>query len=139
LAAASGVPDDGTALLPGPPGHWPSDLLLVPATRPADSVDQLGWDGACNWFLSGADIAAVLRSWEDRFGAYIVSIGCAEFDLVVTRPPVSDEQCLLLADEHYCFCPDNFSPQTLAEPVLYSREKYAEMLRGARRWHFWWD
>jgi hypothetical protein len=140
LAPPSGPPDGDVVLLPDRPDHGGAGhLLLVPATRPADAVAQLGWYGACNWSLTGADISAVLRTWEDRFGAYLVSIGFAEFDLVLTRPPVTDEQCLLLADEHYAFCPDNFSPQTFAEPVLFTREEYADQLRGARRWHFWWD
>jgi hypothetical protein len=139
LAPASGT-DGDQVVLADPPGHGGAgDLLLVPATRPADAVAQLGWFGACNWSLSGADIAAVLRSWEDRFGAYLVRIGFAEFDVLVTRPPVTDEQCLLLADEHYAFCPDNFSPQDLADPVLYSRDEYASLLRGSPVWHFWWD
>jgi hypothetical protein len=139
LAPGTGAPDGGPVLLPGPPNRWSGDLLLVPTTRPADATARLGWTGAGNWFLSGADVAAVLRSWEDRFGAYVVSIGAAAFDLVVTRPPATDEQCLLLADEHYCFCPEIFSPQDLAEPVPHRREEYAELLRGARRWYFWWD
>jgi hypothetical protein len=140
LAASTGRADGDVAVLPDPPYRgWAHDLLLVPATRPADAIAQLGWHGACNWFLTGADIAAVLRSWEDRFGAYVVNIGFAEFDVVVTRPPVDREQCLVLADEHYAFCPDNYAPQDLVEPVLFSREEYAEQLRGARVWHFWWD
>ncbi|CCH90909.1 conserved protein of unknown function [Modestobacter italicus] len=139
LAAASGAATDQVEL-DDPPGHdGAGDLLLVPATRPADAVAQLGWFGACNWSLTGADVAAVLRSWEDRFGAYLVRIGFAELDLVVTRPPVTVQQCLGVADEHYAFCPDNFAPQTLAEPVLYSRDEYAALIRGARVWHFWWD
>jgi hypothetical protein len=139
LAPASGAAVDHVEL-PDPPGHdGAGDLLLVPATRPADAVAHLGWLGACNWFLSGADISAVLRSWEDRFGAYLVRIGFAEFDVLVTRPPTTDEQCLVLADEHYAFCPDNFAPQHLAEPVLFSRAEYARLLRGSRVWHFWWD
>lgn len=140
LAPATGSPDGDTALLPDPPGPvWTAHLLLVPATRPADALAQLGWHGAGNWSLTGADVAAVLRSWEERFGAYVVQIGFAEFELVVTRPPLDREQCLVLADEHYAFCPDNYAPQNLAEPVLFTREEYAEQLRGARVWHFWWD
>ena len=140
LASPSGPPDPDRVLFPDvADGFGAADLLLVPATRPADSTAQLGWYGACNWSLTGADISAVLRTWEDRFGAYLVSIGFAEFTLVVTRPPTNDDQCLLLADEHYAFCPDNFYPQTLEPPHSYTREEYAERLRGARSWHFWWD
>jgi Domain of unknown function (DUF4253) len=113
--------------------------VLAPAARPADAVAQVGWSGACNWSLTGADVAAVLRSWEDRFGAYVVRIGFAALDVVVTRPPVTVEQCLGVADEHLAFCPDNFAPQDQADPVLYSQDEYAALLRGARTWHFRWD
>ena len=95
LAPPSGSPDGERVLIPDPSDHRAAaDLLLVPATRPADVVAQLGWYGACNWSLTGAEISAVLRTWEDRFGAYLVSMGFAEFDVVVTRPPTTDDQCL---------------------------------------------
>jgi hypothetical protein len=114
-------------------------LLLVPATRPADSIAQLGWYGACNWSLRPGDVAGVLRSWEDRFGAYVVGMGSADLDLVVTRPPLDVDQCRVLGDEHFAFCPDNFFPQDGREPGVIEPEEYARGLRGRRRWHFWWD
>lgn len=47
---------------------------LVPAPRPADVLALLGWDGACNHRTS-AELSAVLRSWEDRFGARLLEVG----------------------------------------------------------------
>lgn len=137
---ADGSGDESAAMIGLPDEGLPRELLLVPAARPADALAQLGWRGACNWSLTGADIAGVLRSWEDRFGAYVVGIGFATLDLVVTRPPTTEEQCLLLADEHYAFCPDNFFPQNLPPaPTAITREEYAGALCDASVWHFWWD
>ena len=140
LAPGSGPSSAHDVVVQELPGNgWPRELLLVPATRPADALARLGWLGACNWSLSGADIAGVLRSWEDRFGAYVVAVGFADLDLVVTRPPTTDEQCRLLAWEHYAFCVDNFFPQVLEGPDTISPVDYARGLRHARAWHFWWD
>lgn len=137
LAAPSGEP--ARAVLIDDVSWACGSLLLVPATRPADSIAQLGWYGACNWSLRPADVAGVLRSWEDRFGAYVVGAGMATLDLVVTRPPLEADQCRVLGDEHFAFCPDNFFPQDGREPGVIEPEQYARALRGRRRWHFWWD
>lgn len=117
----------------------PGELLLVPARRPADALAHLGWSGACNWSLTAGELAGVLRSWEERFGAYLVSVGSAALDLVVTRPPVTPRQCGLLADEHLALCPDDFHPQTGPEERPISHDEYAAGLRGVTTWHFWWD
>ncbi|GAA4310488.1 hypothetical protein GCM10023162_15780 [Klenkia terrae] len=127
-------------------------LALVPAPRPADVPARLGWTGACNWHsdfgdrylerrTSASQVSGVLRSWEDRFGAYLVQLGFADLDLVVTRPPTDDDTLRLLANEHYAFCPDNFAPQTYErwDQPPYTAEQYAALLRGATTWHFWWD
>jgi hypothetical protein len=140
LAPGRGAPDERGVVLPRDLGaHRAGELLLVPARRPADTLAGLGWYGAVNWSLSGAAIAGVLRSWEERFGAYVVRIGAATLDLVVTRPPATARQLDLLAHEHFAFCPDNFSPQTGLEERLIPHEEYADRLRTASGWHFWWD
>ncbi|HEY1089232.1 MAG TPA: DUF4253 domain-containing protein, partial [Archangium sp.] len=52
------------------------DLLgLVAVHRPADVLARLGWMGAVNHDLEGDEFTAVLRSWEDRFGAVLVELG----------------------------------------------------------------
>jgi hypothetical protein len=47
---------------------------LVPAARPADILPCIGWAGACN-HRTALELAVVLRSWEDRFGARLLEVG----------------------------------------------------------------
>ncbi|GAA1011947.1 DUF4253 domain-containing protein [Nocardiopsis tropica] len=107
-------------------------LLLVPVVRPADAPEVLGWWGATNIDYSGADLAAVLRSWEERFGAVLVGIGFDTLLVQVGRRPEAAAQLQSLLSEHYAFCPDNIE-QGL-EP-----DEYREGLTEWTHWHFWWD
>jgi hypothetical protein len=88
----------------------PARIGLVAARRPADVLATVGWtcfddpayeDGIPNavW------IGAVLRSWEDRFGARLVAIGPrAEIRLLAQRPPRTLEAAAKIAQEHSAFC-----------------------------------
>jgi hypothetical protein len=140
LAPGRGAADPSGVVLPrdlAPP--WSGRLLLVPAPRPADTPARLGWYGAGNRGLSAAAVSGVLRSWEDRFGAYLLAVGSATLDLVVTRPPATARQLDLVAHEHLAFCPDNSAPQTGPDDRLIPHAEYAARLRTASTWHFWWD
>lgn len=127
-----------TSAVPGPQpaaGQLVVDagaLLLVPAGRPADIVAALGWWGGINHGFSGADFSAVLRSWEDRFGAVPVSIGFDTMVVQVARRPDSPTQIDGLLREHYAFCPDNIDQGLEAED-------YRAGLSDWTHWHFWWD
>ncbi|KQS69270.1 DUF4253 domain-containing protein [Modestobacter sp. Leaf380] len=48
-------------------------LGLVSCSRPADAVALTGWVGAIN-ARSAAEVSAVLRSWEDRYGAVVAGL-----------------------------------------------------------------
>ncbi len=108
--------------------------MLVPAMRPADVPWVIGWSGACNLSLSGADISSVLRSWEDRFGAVLTSMGFDELlvvtDSLPTRPDV--RQLEAIGAEHYAFCPDNI------DQGAESMKAYLPQIERGR-WPFWWD
>jgi hypothetical protein len=112
-------------------------LGLVAADRSADTLALSGWTGPTN-HAKTAPLAAVVRSWEDRFGVRVVRVGFDTLYLSVAAPPVSAEHALHVAAEHFAFCPDNigqastdFSQNTLAA--------YAERIRGKNSWGFWWD
>lgn len=128
LAAATRSP--GPVTLAVPPAT--TGLLLVPVTRPADVPRVLGWYGPANHDLSGSDVTAVLRSWEDRFGAVLVGMGFDVLQLAVAHPPTDPSGLDALAREHYEFCPDN------VDQGVGSLEAYAPMLAGSE-WWFWWD
>ncbi|OYN99513.1 hypothetical protein CGZ94_04235 [Enemella evansiae] len=105
-------------------------LLLTPVTRPADVPAALGWTGAEGYEYTGGDVSAVLRSWEDRFGAVLVGLGPDRLRLSVERPPRYPEQARQLAGEHYGLAPDVIDQDP---------EAYAELLFSRREWDFWWN
>ena len=113
----------------------PSEALLglVPVARPADVPAAVGWFGTVNSWSDVVGVSAVLRSWEDRFGAVLVRMGRATLDLSVAAPPWERSECEAIAAEHFAFCDDTYAgnPGTLRD--------YANLLRGATRWSFWWD
>lgn len=106
-------------------------LGLVAAERPSDVLSVAGWQGAVNYT---AELSAVLRRWQERFGAYVVGAGFAELYLSVAAPPTNAEQAISIAAEHFAFCPDNVwqggAPNLVA---------YADQLINAPIWSFWWD
>jgi hypothetical protein len=55
----------------------PARIGLVPAGRPADILPRIGWAGAAN-NRTASELAVVLRSWEDRFGARLLEAGFAD-------------------------------------------------------------
>jgi uncharacterized protein DUF4253 len=76
-------------------------------------------------------LTAVLRSWEDRFGAGLVDVGYADLCLLVERPPRTLESAqriagqVVLADE----CIGSFR----------NISNIAARLVNAPIWTFWWD
>ncbi len=73
-------------------------------------------------------IAAVLRTWEDRFGARLLNVGPgAEIRLLVQRPPATRQAAQRVAAEHYAFAdecdpaPEIFIGQALQRSLCGSR------------------
>jgi predicted DNA-binding WGR domain protein len=131
-------------LAPSTPGDRPASidhlvqdltghLGLVAVQRPGDVLDVIGWMGAANYDVDPSEQSAVLRSWEDRFDAYLVGLGLDTIIVVVARPPLDRPLATRIAAEHAAFCPDN-----ITQGVGTVRE-YADLLVKAPRWEFWWD
>jgi hypothetical protein len=108
-------------------------LGLAAVDRGADALAAMGWQGALNHNEWTAPLSAVVRSWEDRFGARVIGLGFNTLELSVAAPPVTIRHALHVAAEHWAFCPDILfqGPGTLAG--------YAEEIRGKTWWSFWWD
>ncbi|MFJ8017499.1 DUF4253 domain-containing protein [Streptomyces sp. NPDC096339] len=109
-------------------------LALVPAGRGADVPAALGWGGPVNHENDTARISAVLRSWEDRFGARLLALGFDRLDLYVAAPPRTPVEALPVAAEHFAFCPDN-----VRQGSGTIRAYAEEALIGTDHWSFWWD
>jgi hypothetical protein len=81
-----------------------SHLALVPAGRPADVLPLIGWAGASNRWGEATPAAAVLRSWETRFGARLLQVGSAAVTVLAGRPPRDQGTAQRIAAEHRAFC-----------------------------------
>jgi hypothetical protein len=108
----------------------PARVGLVPASRPADALPMLGWNDA---LVTAVPQAAVLRSWEDRFGARLLRVGLAEFSVLAQRPPRTLESAQRLAAEHWAFC-DEFGGTG-----LHDVHGITASLMSSPVWTFWWD
>ncbi|MER5931244.1 DUF4253 domain-containing protein [Streptomyces sp. NPDC002054] len=108
-------------------------LGLVPADRSADIPAAIGWTGPTNHENDTARISAVLRSWEERYGARVVALGYDVLELSVAAPPRTSAEALAVAAEHFAFCPD------LVWQGAGSLREYAQELPGTGEWTFWWD
>jgi hypothetical protein len=106
---------------------------LAAASRPADVLPLIGWDGAVNRWPNALVIAAVLRSWEERFGARLLRIGFAEIQLLVRRPPRTHETAQRLAAEQFAFCDE------CAGHGLHDISSITAHLLTSPVWTFWWD
>ncbi|MEV6700496.1 DUF4253 domain-containing protein [Streptomyces sp. NPDC051453] len=139
------APSRGTA---ANPDHWAAGyaqaflthrlqarLGLVPAASGAEALTAVGWAGPCNYDNDTAKFSAVVRDWEHRFGVRVVAVGFSTLHLSVAAPPASEHEALLVAAEHFAFCPDNIWqgrwPCTLAA--------YSKRITGIHNWVFWWD
>lgn len=145
----------------------PARIALVPAPRSADSIGLAGWSPTDNDAYTPGALSAVLRTWEERFGARVIGIGSGTLWLSVAAPPTTIEQAVRVAVEHYCFCPE------VEPPALFDYEdlprvelpedfaaketgqlarsvgakpdwdsmllQYAADIAGRPVWRFWWD
>ncbi|MER7949245.1 DUF4253 domain-containing protein [Streptomyces sp. NPDC096079] len=119
------------------PGFWLEDArpALVPARRSADIPAVIGWTGPVNHENDVARLCAVLRSWEDRFGARVVALTFDQLVVSVAAPPRTSEEAGALAAEHLAFCPDN-----ITQGIYGTLGEYAEKaLLDTPVWTFWWD
>jgi hypothetical protein len=109
----------------------PVHLGLVPAARSADVPAVTGLENPSS-HLDYAEVSAVLRSWEDRFGARVVA-WLGGLYVSVAAPPLLAQQAEQLALEHLLFCRD-----VLSSPPVWTFLSYAQRILGADLWWFNW-
>jgi hypothetical protein len=126
----------GTSLSPGELDDVlgslpPRRIGLVPAARPADVLPLTGWTPSDQ--SDALPIAAVVRSWEDRFGARLLEVGFAEIRLLASRPPRTTGHAQHLAAEQFVFCDE------CAGQGLHDIQAITDHLLSSPIWTFWWD
>jgi hypothetical protein len=116
----------------------PARIGLVPAARPADVLAQVGFNGTANGYGTPELLSAVLRSWEDRFGAVLIEVGFAHIRMLVRRPPRTPHHAQAVAGELYVTC-DEFWPPGKPAIAVYDVQEIAEHTLDTPIWSMWWD
>ena len=106
---------------------------LIPARHGYEVPGLLSWQGAANYDLDGAHHVAVLRAWQERHGAELVTLTGDLIELLVARPPRDPATIAQVAVEMLGYCPDLDVWGTGALGVL------ASGIVPPRCWSFWWD
>ncbi|MCB0878886.1 MAG: DUF4253 domain-containing protein [Thermoleophilia bacterium] len=118
--------DETLGLLPG------ARLALAPGRRPADVIHTLAWPGADVAGMSTTELAQIVASWEERYGALLVSIDEGSLLFAVLRPPSTIEQAIELVAELHALCPD--------EALHWGTDRAAaEQLVDAPTWRLSWS
>lgn len=120
--------------------HPAAKLALVAAARGADSLAFAGWAPTDDESHFAGALSAVVRTWEDRYGARVIGVGRGTLWLSVAAPPTTIEHAARIAAEHLPFCPE-VEPR---EDFEYNPERpdflqYAESIVDQTTWRFWWD
>jgi hypothetical protein len=112
-------------------------VCLVAVRRAADIPSAVGWEVTDAW-ESMLPVSAVLRSWEDRFGARLVVMGPgAEIRLLVERPVRTLAAARAVAAELWAFC-DAMADEG-GRFTLTTVSGIAAHVPNAPIWGFWWD
>lgn len=107
-------------------------IVLVPAGRSWEAPAWLNY-GGWNECPSPEVHVALLRSWHERYGAEVLSMGPETIELAVSRPVTDREEALALADEHFLYCYD------IVVQGTETLDRLAAHLLDATVWYFWWD
>lgn len=106
-------------------------LAEVPVKQPWQILAWFpigGW-GNCP---KAEHLVSVAKHWYEAFGAVPAVISEDIIEFAVPKP-VSDEESLSLAKEHYAFCPD------IVDQNLGTINALADVLRKSTVWFFWWE
>ena len=89
--------------------------------------------GAWNECPQSEEHVALMRFWQQNFGAEVVGITSDVVEMLVGCPPSNRIDALKLAKQQYLYCQDIVDQGTQTLEVL------AASLLGGTSWFFWWD
>jgi Domain of unknown function (DUF4253) len=108
------------------------NIILVPAEAASDVPAYLHW-GNWNSCPPPEVHIAMLRKWNQRYGAELVGLTRDVMNLRVVKRPESKDVALKLATEQYHYCADIVDQGTETLAPL------AALLMASGWWYFWWD
>jgi hypothetical protein len=105
---------------------------LLPTAKSYEIPILLRFGGQGNCPIS-PEHCAMLKRWSEIYGASLMAIEPSVIECFVEEPPMTKEQALKAAREHYGYCSDRVEQ---AEGEL---APYAYELLNSGLWSFWWD
>jgi hypothetical protein len=111
----------------------PVTVILLPVAEGWQVHQWLGY-GSWNEYPAPAEHGAILRYWNQRWGADLVGLTAATAEFAVARPPTTRADALALAGEWSAYndgASDNYRAANLTQ--------LAASLLGAPVWLAWWD
>jgi hypothetical protein len=107
-------------------------IALLPTSQSwqAPAILKFGGWNACP---RPHEHVAFLRYWQEHCGAQVVCLTRDTIECLVSRPPQSRFDALLLARDQYCYCSD------IIVQGVGSLDALAARLLHGESWYFWWD
>lgn len=107
-------------------------LALMPVQAPYEILAHRAF-GGWNSVPYDHELIAVLKDFDERYGAKLISLTHDVLELWVERPITDPVVACEAAKEQYALCPDIVDQGTESVQAL------AQGLLNARVWFFWWD
>jgi hypothetical protein len=109
------------------------EIMLCPAAEGGAEIPRLlGWGGAGNQGISGAQHEVVLAHWHRRFGAELLTLAFDVIELSVPHPPTDPAEVARTAEEQTDYCTD------IVDQGIGTTTALAEQQVHGRKWFFWW-
>jgi len=102
-----------------------SDFWEAPAYLPVQGNE---------WDPSNAVQVAMMKYWNERWGAELVAMAPSNVEMRVLRPPTTWEEAFTLAKEQYIYAPD-----VVDQWLGGSFTALVKTLLNGHVWLFWWD
>jgi hypothetical protein len=114
-----------------------SELIIakIPAKNPWELAAWVPM-GGYNSCPCPAEQVAVFKYWYEKYGAVPGVVNHDQWELALTKPPLTDADAEQLAEEQFTFCEDRV---VQAGEDCDSIRALASALKGSTAWYFWWD
>jgi hypothetical protein len=110
-------------------------IAKIPAQHPWELAAWLPM-GDFNSCPAPAKQVAVFKYWHEKYGAVPGVVTYENWELELTRPPLTDADAEALAEEFFAFCEESV---VQASEGWGSIRALASALKGSTTWYFWWD
>ena len=110
-------------------------IAKIPATNPWELAAWLPM-GGFNECPAPAEQVAVFKYWYAKYGAIPGVVTGDNWEMELTRPPLTNEDAEALAEEQFAFCEDIVVQAAAGWDTIRAR---ASSLKGSTTWFFWWD